>query len=619
MESKGSLIGRLFGGLWSAVVTLYKVVIVLSLLLFVFGLWLVWSGPGAPKIEDNVALIVAPSGVLVDQLEIDPTRAFLDQLAGAPPPQTALADVTEAFEKAADDPRIPFAVLKLDGLWGAGLAQINELVAAMQTFQAAGKRVIAYSAWYDQIGYLAASRADEIVMDPLGVVAVEGLSAYTQFFKGLTDKLGIEMNVFRVGEYKSAVEPFLRTDMSDEAKAANLDWLGDLWSSYTVAVADGRGLDAAQVVNYVEQMPQLMRAENGNGAAAAQTAALVTHLETLREFRARMAETVGVDEQHGSFRQIHFQSYLAARAREPQASESENRIARVVVQGEIVDGASDIGVAGGDTISELLDEARRDDTVRAVLLRVNSPGGSVWASEQIRRAVVHLQDEGKPVVVSMGNLAASGGYWVSANADRIFAHPETITGSIGIFGLLPTFDQTLAKAGITTDGVGTTSLAGGLRFGRPLSEPMRQIIQMEIERGYRDFITLVAEAREQPVEAIDTIARGRVWSGAAALAHGLVDRHGSEAEAVAALAELAGLEAWTVVDFAPQTDPFQRLLAQLTGGLAGWLGSAVLPSWLQSLLPPAAAALDPLARWNDPRGHYAHCQCAVNLGGTLRR
>lgn len=618
MESKGSPVGRLFSSLWSVVVALYKLVIILSLLLFVFGLWLVWSGPGAPKIEDNVALVVAPTGVLVDQLEIDPTRAFLDQLAGAPPPQTALADVTEAFEQAAEDPRISFAVLKLDGLWGAGLAQINELVAALQTFQAAGKRVVAYSTWYDQVGYLAASRADEIVMDPLGFVAVEGLSSYTLFFKGLTDKLGVEMNVFRVGEYKSAVEPFLRTDMSEEAKAANLDWLGDLWSGYTAAVAAGRGFSPDRVVSYVEQLPALMRAQGGSAAEAARAADLVTHLETLREFRARMAETVGIDDQHGSFRQIHFQSYLAARAREPQAEESENVIARVVVQGEIVDGVSDIGVAGGDTISDLLDEARRDDAVSAVLLRVDSPGGSVWASEQIRRAVVHLQDVGKPVVVSMGNLAASGGYWVSANADRIYAHPETITGSIGIFGLLPTFDRSLAKVGITTDGVGTTSLAGALRFGRPLSEPMREIIQMEVERGYADFIRLVAEAREQPEEAIDAVARGRVWSGAAALRHGLVDTEGGQADAIAALAELAGLTDWTVVDFAPQTDPFQRLLAQFTDGLAGLVGGQVLPAWLHGLLPPAGAALDPLARWNDPRGRYAHCQCAVDLGGGAR-
>lgn len=618
MENKGSLVGRFFSGIWSVVATLYKVMIVLSLLLFVTALWLFWSGPAGPKIEDNVALIVAPTGALVDQLEIDPTLVFLDQLTGASPPQTALADVVEAFEQAAEDPRVSLAVLKLDGLSGAGFAQINELVAALKTFQASGKRVVAYSAWYDQLGYLAASRADEIVMDPQGFVAVEGLSAYTLFFKGMTDKLGIEMNVFRVGEYKSAVEPFLRTDMSEEAKAANLDWLGDLWEGYTVAVADGRGIAAVDVVNYVEQLPARMRAQGGNAAEAAKAAQLVTHLETLRDFRARMAETVGIDEQHGSFRQIHFQAYLSARAREPQAAVSDRHIARVVVQGEIVDGEGEVGVAGGETIAELLDQARRDESISAVLLRVNSPGGSVWASEQIRRAVVHVQDAGKPVVVSMGNLAASGGYWISANADRIYAHPETITGSIGIFGLLPTFDRSLAKVGITTDGVGTTSLAGGLQLGRPLSEPLRQIIQMDVERGYNDFIQLVAAAREQPVEAIESVARGRVWSGSAALRHGLVDQLGSEDDALAALAELAGLEDWTVIDMLPPTDPFLGFLTQLTGGMVRVLGLAAVPGWLQGVVAPTLNVLDPLARWNDPRGRYAHCQCAVDLGARER-
>lgn len=619
MSTSSSPIARFFGGIWTVVVTLYKVLIVISLAIFAFSLWLIWSGPPRMKIESDIALIVAPTGQLVDQVEIDPARAFLNQLEGAPPPQTAVADVATAFEKGATDDRIRFAVLKLDGLWGAGQAQLNEVIAAMQVFRDSGKKVVAYSAWYDQASYLAASHADEIVMDPMGMVAIEGLASYTLFFKGLTDKLGVEMNVFRVGEYKSAVEPFTRTSMSEESKAANREWLSDLWQRYTETVAAGRDIDATAVVSYVERMPERLKREQGDWASLATSDGLVTHVETLRAFRTRMGEIVGFDDAHGSFRQIHFQNYVSARQRELASSrkkkvETASVIARVVVQGEIVDGSGDIGYAGGDTLSELIDDARRDDRVRGVLLRVNSPGGSVWASEQIRRAVEHLRDDGKPVVVSMGNVAASGGYWVSMNADRIYAHPETITGSIGIFGLIPTFDQALGKIGITTDGVGTTSLAGAFRLDRPLSPAARSLIQSEIERGYREFIDRVAAARGQSPEAIDLVARGRVWSGEAALGHGLVDMLGSEAEATEALAVLAGLDNWVVEDFSPMIDPIQRFISQFTGGLVRWVGTAAVPRWMASWLRPAISELDALARWNDPRGRYAHCQCGVLLG-----
>lgn len=610
MSQSKSPIRRVFNTAWSVVVGLYKAIILLSLVLFLFSLWLIWSGPPTAPIEDNVALVVAPSGVLVDQLEIDPAMALLDQINGTPPPQTALQDVIDAFDAGAADDRIAFAVLKLDGLWGGGLAQMSEVVDAMARFRASGKQIVAYSAWYDQLGYLAASHADEVVIDPMGMVALEGLSTYQNYFKGLTDKLGITVNVFRVGEFKSAVEPFIRNDMSSAARQANRAWLGDLWQAYGTSVAAGRALEPGAVDAFIEALPGDLR----SGAAAADVAlarGLVSHVETLRDFRARMGEQVGMDDDHGSFRQIHFLDYLTTHDREQPPVAEAPMIARVVIQGEIVDGVSTIGVAGGDTIADLLDQARRTPEVAAVLLRVDSPGGSVWASEQIRRAVVHLRDEGKPVVVSMGNVAASGGYWVSMDADRVLAHPETITGSIGIFGLLPTIEGTLAKAGIYTDGVGTTSLAGAFRLDRPLSPQARTLIQAEVDRGYREFVERAAAARQMSVDTLEPLAQGRVWSGKAAHERKLIDALGNQTDAVAIAAELAGLDRWVLEDFAPRTDFASRFLQQLTGGLVRLMGEAVVPSWLRSAMAPVVA---PAQLLTDPRGRYAHCQCQARVG-----
>ncbi len=615
-QASKSWFSRVFDRLWTVVSTLYKAAIIIGFGFFLVTLWFIWRGPGvAVKVEDNVALIVAPSGAVVDRIDIDPRWALVDQLAGAPPPQTALRDLITAFERGAEDPRINFAVLKLDDMTQIGLAQSAELIQAIDQFRATGKSVVAYSAWYDQAAYLAASHADEIVMDPLGMLALEGLSRYANFLKGLTDKLGVTVNVFRVGEYKSAVEPFIRQNMSDEAKQANLDWLQDLWGRYGVNVAEGRDLAPDAVHRFVETLPEAMEAQGGRGAEVALQAALVTHVETLEAFRSRMKERVGEDAEHGSFRQIHFHDYLAATEMQQQsalaASPTPAWIARVVVQGEIVDGYSEVGVSGGDSVQELLMAAQRDDSVRAVLLRVDSPGGSVWASEQIRRGVAQLKAAGKPVVVSMGNVAASGGYWISMNADRIFALPETITGSIGIFGLLPTFENSLQKIGVTTDGVGTTSLAGAFRLDRPLGANAKRVIQAEVQRGYDDFINKVAEARGQTPDAIDAVARGRVWSGEAALDHGLIDAFGTEADAVAALGELAGLDDWELVEWTEETDPFMLLIKQFFGGLSGLVRASVIPQSLLQLWVPAERIVVPLSRFSDPRGQYAHCECGV--------
>jgi protease-4 len=621
MSENRSLIGRFFGFIWKATLFLFRAMVVLSMIATLFVVWTLVRGSAPAVVEDNVALIVAPTGTLVEQVDEDPTVLLMQDVTGEMPSQSRLRDVVEALHRARDDARITFAVLKLDGLWSAGLPQLDELAEAMREFRATGKKIVAYGPWYDQSHYYLAAQADEVVMDPFGVVAIEGFSLYNNFYKEAIDKLGIDVHVFRVGEYKSAVEPFTRTDMSAEAKAANREWLGDLWRGYGAAVAAGRQLPTTAVDDYVSGLADGLRQVGGDAARYAKDKGLITHVEALNAFRQRMGQVVGLDEEHGSFRQIHYLDYLGATqvehlARQPRGE--QNKVALVVVQGEIVDGFGQVGQAGGTTIADLLDQARMDEDVKAVVLRVDSPGGSVWASEQIRRAVQQLKAEGKPVVASMSSVAASGGYWVSMDADQIWAHPSTITGSIGIFGMIPTLDRSLAKLGIRTDGVGTTQLAGAFRLDRPLSPELGQIIQSQIEKGYSDFINGVAQARELPVEKVSEIARGRVWSGADAKELGLIDEFGSLEGAADAAATLAGLDvqAYVLDERQPPRDFATELLMRFSGsiridGLPGV--SAWLQRWARQ------ADLEQVLRgFNDPRGQYALCFCTPSAGGRNR-
>ncbi len=614
MSQNPSALRRLFDFVWGAVIMLYRVVVIISLLAGLALLWMVLRGSGPVVVEDNVALVLAPTGMLVEQIDQDPGQRFFEQFSGEMPSQSTLRDLIDALDAARDDSRIPFAVLKLDGLWGAGLAQLDELHEAMRAFRATGKRIVAWAPWYDQMHYYAAAHADEVSLDPYGMVYVEGFSVYNNYFADALDKIGVDMNVFRVGQFKSAVEPFTRNDMSAEARAANSEWLGDLWKAYGTAVSVGRELPADTADRFVDGLREGLKETGGDAAAYARDLGWVSRLEALGEFRSRMGEAVGMDEDHGSFRQIHYLDYLGAVRSQARPAHPASSVALVVVQGEIVDGPGQPGQAGGDTIYDLLDDARRDPKVAAVVLRIDSPGGSVWAAEQIRRAVQNLRAAGKPVVASMSSVAASGGYWVAMDADQIWAHETTITGSIGVFGLIPTLDRTLDKLGIHTDGVGTTRLAGAFRLDRPLTDEARSIIQSGVEKVYRDFVDGVANARGLPVDRVDGLAQGRVWSGTDAQGLGLIDEFGGLRDAARSAAQLAGLdpERFHLDERQPPRGFTSLLLSQLTGRLGGLAPSGVL-AWVERM----QARVDVqrvLGSLNDPRGFYAHCFCTPALG-----
>ena len=615
MAQSRSFIARFFSFIWGVFTFVYRSVVILFALMF-FGLFaaLFWGNKTAPVIvENNVALVIAPSGALVEQIDSDPSQRFFEQFSDETPSQTALSDLIDALDRGAKDKRITVAALKLDYLWYAGLAQAQELGAAIDRFKAAGKPVYVYSPFYGQSQYGIASHASELSLDPLGMVWLEGFSSYGNYFAEGIDKLGLTVNVFRVGEFKSAVEPFIRNDMSPSAKQANTEWLGDLWNSYQSEVVSARGLAPNYLDETIAGLADSIEAANGDGAALALSKNLVTHVEDLTSFRARVAEIVGFEKQaHDSFRQIAYSDYLAA-VRKPKTG--KNKVAVVAVQGEIIDGYSAPGLAGGESVAELLDDARSDDSVKAVVLRVDSPGGSVFASEQIRRAVLRLRESGKPVVSSMSSVAASGGYWVSMDADEIWAMPSTITGSIGIFGLWMTAENTLKKIGVHTDGVGTSPLAGAFRGDRAMPEPMKRIMQAEIERGYDLFIEGVANGRKLPEAKVREIAEGRVWSGQDAHALGLVDHLGGMELAVASAAKLANIldDNFAVKWLEPDYPFFGDFLFNF-GAKMNALG--VPAAWFSGLLAPVQTPLMSIQKqfeWvNDRHGQYAHCMCTIS-------
>ena len=568
-------IARLVIGLWDAVNFSRRLVFnILFLLVVVFVLAAMFGGGAIAPPGDRSTLVFAPQGRLVEQFSCDPvSRAFARATNGNDCREVRLRDVLRVLEAARTDKRIERVALELDDFQPSGFASLREVAAALAKLRASGKQVVAYGDNYGQGQYLLAAQADEIYLDPMsqGGVMLEGLAAYRQYFReGLQDKLGVDMHLFKVGEFKSAAEPYVLDAASPEAKQADLFWMGDVWQRMLADIGKARGIDPAALAARIDALPEEVTGANGDLAQLALDQKLVTGLKTREEFDALLAKRgVADDNADGGFRQVTMDTYLQHLdgALPPTGIAPGPQVAVVVAEGEIAGGEQPPGKVGGESTAELLRQARDDDNVKALVLRVNSPGGEVFASEQIRREVAALKEAGKPVVVSMGDVAASGGYWISMNADRIYADPSTITGSIGIFGLFPTADRALNKIGVHTDGVGTTRYAGAFDITRPLDPGVATVVQSVIDKGYRDFTGKVAKARGRSIEQIDAVARGRVWSGEQAKARGLVDALGGLDAAVndaAARAKLGKAGTWQV-----------RYIEQGVKSFGQWFGGLV--------------------------------------------
>ena len=581
-----------------------------ALLIFGLGVLLSFFFHPEPEVPAGSALVLRPVGTIVEQAELEPPLALL-RAGGAPAGQMRLADLVDAVRKARDDARIAALVIETDELVGGGFSKLAELRAAIADFKTSGKPVLARGERFTQSQYYLASVADELHLSPDGFVLLRGLARYGSYFKDALDKLGVKVHVFRVGEYKSFSEPFTRSDMSDEDREATRDLLDGLWRFMRDDIAASRKLAPAAVDAHVNDIRGALAAAGGDAAKAALAAGLVDRFSTRDEWRARLIEAVGTDHEGKDVRAIEVDAYLALAA--DDAQDAAGNVAVIVAQGTIVDGAEPAGVVAGDTFARLIREAREDEDIKALVLRIDSPGGSAWASELIRRELELTRQAGKPVIASMSSVAASGGYWIATGADEIWAAPSTVTGSIGIFGLFPEFSEPLRRLGIGVDGVATAPLAGALDPRRPLDPAAAEAMQLGIEHGYRRFLEVVAQARKMTVAEVDAVARGRVWTGEAASGLGLVDKLGSLDDAIAAAAARAGLAEHQVVWPAAGESLEQRVLRRLlrTGedlgiDLAGRSAPAA---------PLAAAAADveraarALLRWNDPRHHYLHCLC----------
>ena len=614
-----SLPGRFFSSLGRGLDQSRRVFVNVLFLALVVGL-LAAVVAGGPKVEKGAALVVAPKGNLVEQVSARSPQDLVAGLAGGGEEQTLLRDVLDALAAAKDDERISSVYLNLDEMGGAGMTVLQDAAAGLRDFRKSGKKVIAAGDTFDMRRYYLAAHADEVLLNPDGIVLIEGFGRYRTYYRDAIDRLGVTWNVFRVGEYKSAVEPYLRNDMSPEAREADLEWMGDIWRAYLAAVSTARKTTPEELTALVEQLPARLKAAGGDPAKLALDAKLVDRLAPRDEVRKRMIELAGEDDKSKSFRQVSMATYLEALGDDrPSTKGKGDEVAVVVAKGEIVDGKAGPGRVGGDSTAALIRTARQNEKVKAIVLRVDSPGGSAFASEVIRRELQLAREAKKPVVVSMGSVAASGGYWISTSSDEIWASPETITGSIGIFGMFPTFEKPMAKyLGMRVDGVGTAPWAG-VRLDRELPPEAGEAIQTMIDRGYEDFLERVGKARKMSRDDVDRIARGRVWSGADAKERGLVDKLGGLNEAIASAAGKAKLgKTYKVTYVEKERSLKEKLMATLSvraARIAASFGYTLTPAPETARGAGAAVAkaiageLEQLSAWNDPRGIYAHCLC----------
>ncbi|WP_129642848.1 signal peptide peptidase SppA [Peristeroidobacter agariperforans] len=600
--------------IWRGLDGLRKVLHLIVLLVLFLAIGALIS-PANPIVPHKAALVLSPQGALVEQLAGDPFERAVAEAYGQSRPETLLRDLVDVVDTAAKDKRIELMVLDLSGMAGGGIAKMQELAAAIQRFRAAGKKVFAFGESFDQAQYYLAAQADEIYLDPHGLVLIEGFGYYRTFLKGVIDKLSVDVNVFRAGKFKSFTDQFSRSDMSEQEEQESMAWLNALWKQYLAGVAKARGLDEGAIAAYANEYAEIAKSHRGDLATAALERNLVTELKSRREFEDQIKALVGEDEDEHTFNGIMNWDYLAA-ARSSEPLLEGDRVGVVVASGEILDGAQPPGTIGSDSTSRLLRDALYDDSIKAVVLRIDSPGGSMLASEVIRREIDALRDAGKPVIASMSSTAASGGYYIAMDADEIWASPATLTGSIGVFAVFPTIERTLEKFGVTIDGVGTTPLAGSLRLDRTLNDGAKEILQNSIDHAYSVFVNNVATAREKSFQDIDEVAQGRVWAGVDAAQHGLVDKLGSYKDALNSAAEKAGLGKDYKVHYIEAPMGWRQALAMRSQALAARVTRALVPehelfSNARRILAPLEAELTRLARFNDPKNVYYYCMCSA--------
>ena len=604
-----SIIRRLF----SFISNFFRVIRTLVGIIFTGLLIIVIVGMFAnqlPPMPEKGALYLAPSGILVDQKTyVYPINTlFSDQTINSR--ETLVRDIIVAIDAAAVDDRITHLIIATDFLEAGGIAKLDEISDALMRFKTTEKPIIAVADNFNQSQYFLAAHADHILLNPMGAVLITGFASYGNYYHEALNKLKIKVNVFRAGEYKSAAEPFLRNDMSPEATEETADVVNRLWQSYTSKIEQLRQLNSGAIDNLANNLANKLREANGNTAVLAQQEGLVDHLATRSEMRSYLNQHIP-NNLDGEYSAVDMAVYLAHIQREEITSPPPiDKVAVVVAKGNILDGQQPEGNIGADTLAEILSDLHYDPNIKAVVLRVDSPGGSAFASDIIRNTLYHSQLN-LPIVVSMGSYAASGGYWISAEADKILALPTTITGSIGVYSMIPTVDESLAALGIYSDGVGTTDIAGIMQLDRPMSDQTKSIIQSSVDNIYSRFVTLVADGRSIPVAEAEKKAKGRIWTGQQALEMGLIDQLGGLHDAVESAAELAGISHYEVIYPTRLLSPYEQFIQEMGYNFSASLRyfgfDLLLPDIVSQKVDSLISPLKYLSHFNDPRDIYLHC------------
>lgn len=619
------LLRRFFGAVLRVFKTVRNLVLnLIFLVIFVGFISVLLSDGEEVSVPETAALVLNLKGDLVEELRfVDPVEAMVNEAAGGSEesPEILVRDVVKVIEGATKDNKIKAIVLELSNLGRGSLDKLQTVGAALEKFKAADKKVLATGTFYAQNQYYLASYADSINLHPKGTVLLEGYGSYPMYYKSALEKLKISTHVFKVGTYKSAVEPFLRDDMSPEAKEANSAWLNELWSTYKQQVAERRGFEVNNFDESFATLYQRISATEGDIAKYALDAKLVDTLKTREQFRQDMIALVGEDKDNKTFNQVNYDEYHSLVLPKMQMpNPMTDKVALVIARGNIVDGNAKAGMIGGDSTAKLLRKARFDDKVKAVVLRIDSGGGSAFASEIIAEEIRLLKDAGKPVIASMGAVAASGGYWIAAPANEIWAAPTTITGSIGIFALLHTAENAVSSLGLNVDGVGTTELAGfsaGVPLFKGLSPDAEKLLQRMIERGYDEFISHVGASRNLEKTAVDKVGQGRVWTGTKALEFGLVDKLGTLEDAIASAANKASLSQFDVWVVEQELTPQQQFVKQLFGeakalGLVPEMTPSADTKAVKQLMKQLEQHVAQFSQFNDPKGIYSYCfSCQV--------
>ena len=613
---------RGFGAFWRALDATRRAVINLIFLLIVIAILIAIFGGGAKPLAEKTTLVLDLQGPLVEETPGGVREAVLANVSGEVKKSVQLRDVLAVLDAAAKDKNIGSMVILLDELQGGGLASLREVAAGVERFRATGKKVTAWGSSYNQRQYLVAAKADEVYLHPMGGVMLEGFGRYRNYYRDALDKVGVTVNLLKVGTYKSAAEPFIANGPSEAAAEADRYLNNGLWTTYTSDVEKARKLPAGAIMQSIDNLPALMTAAGGDLGKLSLDAKLVDGLKTRDELRQFMMARGAKNTEGTNFRQINYTDYLA-RLRPVHIGDA---VGVVIASGEIGDGIAPPGAIGGLSTSRLIRQAREDKSIKAIVLRVDSPGGSAFGSELIRRELELTRAAGKPVVVSMGNVAASGGYWISTSSDEVIADAATITGSIGVFAILPTADKVVEKLGIHTAGSPTTWLADAGNPLRPLDPRFAQVIQGSINHVYGDFLNLAAKARKTTPEKINEVAQGRVWTGLQAKERNLVDRIGSYGDALASAAKRAKLGSdYRVTYLEQETSNVDRLIGMFGSKAMASLGLGEhVKLGLASTGLPADAALgmaqdlswlSGITREHKPFMALTHCLCEVPLGG----